>query len=67
MSNEVPRVNPLSISVDELARMLSAAGGKKITPQEIQSDIDAGAPMGRDGRISLVNYTAWLLQVMQNQ
>lgn len=67
MSNEVPRVNPLSLSVDELARMLSAAGGKKITPQEIQADIDAGAPVGRDGRISLVNYTAWLLQVMQSK
>lgn len=67
MVNQPTKINPQSLSIEEVSQLLSASGGKKITPQEIQSDIDAGAPVGRDGRISLVNYTAWLMQVMQSK
>jgi len=58
-------VNPLSLSIDELARMLSAGGGKRVTPEQVQADLDAGAPVGRDGRINLVQYTAWLVREVQ--
>ena len=30
-------VNPLALSIEETARMLSAAGGKRITPAQIQA------------------------------
>jgi hypothetical protein len=60
-----PVVNPMSLSVEEVSRMLSAAGGKRITPQQVQADLDAGAPVGPDGRINLVNYTAWLVREVQ--
>ena len=43
-----------------MSRLLSAAGGRKITPEQVQADIDAGAPVGPGGRMSLVHYTAWL-------
>ena len=59
------KVNPLSLSVEEAARMLSAVGGKRITPEQIQADIDAGAPIGVDGRINLVHYAAWLVREVQ--
>ena len=58
-------VNPQSLSIEEVARMLSATGGKKITPAQVQADIDAGAPVGRDGRMNLVHYAAWLIREVQ--
>ncbi len=58
-------VNPASLSIEDMARLLAAAGGRKITPAQVQADIDAGAPIGRDGRMSLVHYAAWLLREVQ--
>lgn len=55
-------VNPLALSVEELARMLSAAGGKRVAAEQLQKDIDAGAPVLANGRINLVHYAAWLNQ-----
>lgn len=67
MSNELPRFNPLSLSVEELARMLSNAGEKRITVEEIKADIKAGAPVERNGRMNLVYYMAWLMREMQSK
>ncbi len=57
--------NPASLSVEEMARLLSAGGQKKVTPQEIHTDIAAGAPVNPDGRMNLVHYAAWLAQQVQ--
>lgn len=67
MVNDSVKVNPQSLSLQDVSRLLSAAGGKRITPEQIQADIDAGAPVERDGRINLVNYTAWLMREMQSR
>jgi hypothetical protein len=58
-------VNPASLSIDEVSRLLSAAGGRRITPEQIQADIAAGAPVGPGGRIHLVHYAAWLIREAQ--
>ncbi len=58
-------VNPMALSIEETARMLSAGGGRRVTPEQVQADIDAGAPVGRDGRINLVHYAAWLVREVQ--
>lgn len=58
-------INPLSLTVDEAARMLTAAGGKKVTPEMVQADINAGAPTAPGGRINLVHYAAWLIREVQ--
>lgn len=74
-------VNPLALTVEEAARMLSAGGGKRVSVEQVQADIDAGAPTlpglpgagagaghpGAGGRINLVHYTAWLLREVQAQ
>jgi hypothetical protein len=60
-------INPLSLSIDETARMLTAGGGKRVTTNEVQADIDAGAPVGPGGRINLVHYTAWLVREVQSK
>jgi len=58
-------VNPLSLTLEEVARLLSAAGGRRVTPEQVQADIDAGAPVGAGGRVNLVHYAAWLVREVQ--
>ena len=68
VQSPIPRaVNPLSLSIDELARLLSAAGGKRVTAEQIRADVDAGAPVGAGGRINLVHYAAWLIRQVQSK
>ena len=51
-----------SLTLDQAAKILSTAGGRRITEDMIQADIDAGAPVNPDGAINLVHYTAWLVK-----
>lgn len=53
-------MNPTAIAVVDAARLLSAAGGHPVTPEQIQADIEAGLPTNPDGTINLVRYAAWL-------
>jgi len=70
MSGSVPQVqpnrgmNPMALAVPDAARMLSAAGVRPVTPEQILADIDAGAPANADGTINLVHYAAWLVKEM---
>ncbi len=48
------------ITVDDLAKYLSAMGGEKITPERIREHIAAGAPTNADGTMHLIEYAAWL-------
>ena len=58
-------VNPLSLSIEEVSRLLSASGGRRVTPEQVQADVDAGAPVGVGGRMNLVHYAAWLVREVQ--
>jgi len=57
-----PALNPMALSIDEAARLLSAAGQIQITAEMITLDIDAGAPTNGDSTINLVHYAAWLVK-----
>ena len=57
-------LNPQALSVDEVARILTASGWKPITAEMVRDDIDDGAPTNPDGTINLVHYAAWLVQEM---
>lgn len=54
-----PTLNPTALPVADAARLLSAAGGTRVTAEMIQADIDAGAPTNADGTINLISYAAW--------
>ena len=58
------RADPTALAVVDAAKLLSAAGGQRITAEMIQADVDSGAPTNADGTINLVNYTAWLVKEM---
>ena len=65
MSDE-GRINPQSLSPTDLARMLSSAGTRLITPEQIEADLAAGAPRNADGTVNILFYTAWLTRESGN-
>ena len=56
------RLQPTSLSVVHMHRLLTAAGGRPVTEEMIRKDIESGAPVNPDGTINLVHYTAWLVR-----
>ena len=65
MSQEVPpKLNPLAMSLDAAARVLSASGKKPVTVELLRADLRAGAPTNADGTINLIHYCAWLAKEM---
>jgi len=53
-----------ALNAEQLAKVLSAAGSRRITEEMICADMDAGAPVNPDGTINLIHYTAWLVKEM---
>lgn len=62
-----PTLNPTALPVADAARLLSAAGGTRVTAGMIQADIDVGAPTNADGTINLMQYAAWLIKEMSSR
>ena len=54
----MPRITALT--PEQAARILAAAGQRRITEAMVKADLEAGAPTNADGTINLVNYAAWL-------
>jgi len=57
-------LNPAALPLADAARLLSAAGGQRVTVEMLEADVAAGAPTNPDGTISLVQYAAWLVKEM---
>ena len=51
-----------ALTIDQTAKILASAGGRRITEEMIRADIDAGAPTNPDGTVNLVHYTSWLVK-----
>ncbi len=62
MSETTPSLTALTVA--QMAKVLSAAGGREITEEMVRADIDVGAPVNPDGTLNLVHYTAWLAKEM---
>lgn len=48
------------MTIENAAELLSAAGKRSITAEQLREDIAAGAPTNGDGTLHLVHYAAWL-------
>ncbi len=59
-------VNPTALPVADAARLLSAAGGQRVTVEMLEADVAAGAPTNADGTVNLVHYAAWLAKEMSS-
>lgn len=64
MEDKKPSVSPNALTVEQLAQVLSAAAQRRVQVENIQADIEAGAPTNADGTLSVLDYTAWQLQEM---
>ncbi|MCC7350204.1 MAG: hypothetical protein IT446_06510 [Phycisphaerales bacterium] len=58
MTAETPRITALTPV--QAAKILAAAGNRRITEAMVRADIEAGAPTNVDGTVNLVHYAAWL-------
>ena len=58
MTAKSPTITALTPA--QAAKLLAAAGSRRITEAMVRADIDAGAPTNADGTINLVHYAAWL-------
>ncbi len=47
---------------EDLAAVLTKAYGSPVEPGMIEADIQSGAPVNRDGSVSLVAYVAWMIK-----
>ena len=56
------KLSPTALPLADAARLLSAAGGQRVTVEMLEADIAAGAPTNPDGTINLVHYAAWLVK-----
>ena len=54
------RIDPQAMTVEDAARLLTAAGGRKVTAATVRAAIDAGAPALADGRVNLIELMAWM-------
>lgn len=57
------KIDPTRLTPDEVAKALSAAGGQKISADQVRADIARGAPTNADGTLHLIHYTAWLASI----
>ena len=58
MTDRTPRITALTPA--QAAKLLAAAGNRRITEAMVRADIEAGAPTNADGTVNLVHYAAWL-------
>ena len=59
-------MNPSSLTVEQLARLLTTGGAKMATAEIIRQHIELGAPVSADGRMNLVHYMAWVAREVAN-
>ncbi|MBN2584453.1 MAG: hypothetical protein JXL80_15435 [Planctomycetes bacterium] len=55
-------VNPAALTVEQLCKLLTAAGGRGVTEESVRQHMARGAPTLSDGRINLVQYAVWLVR-----
>lgn len=51
-----------SVQKDEMIRALKQCGSRTASPEQLEADIAAGAPVNDDGTINMIAYAAWILK-----
>ena len=61
MSNdESDSMNMAALTPQQMADILTKAGAKTATVEDIEADIALGCPVDENGRLHAVTYAAWL-------
>jgi hypothetical protein len=64
MTSEKGPVDPNRMTIEQAAKILSAAAKIRIPVEQVAADIESGAPHNSDGTISLIQYAAWIVKEM---
>ena len=64
MEGSKEQLDPAKLTLEQLVRILRAAGSQQVAPESIEKDVESGAPRNADGTINLVHYAAWLVKEM---
>ena len=54
--------NPTALPKELVVRALKMAGSRTISLEQLEADIEAGAPVNEDGTINIIAYGAWILK-----
>ena len=57
-----PGLRITAISVEDTARILSSAYGRRVTVEQVREVVDAGGLARADGTFSLIEYVAYLVE-----
>jgi len=60
-------LDPSALAPEDLARLLTAAGGRHVTAETVRRHLDRGAPADADGRLHLLHYAAWLARELEQR
>lgn len=58
-------VNLAALTPEQMAEILSKAGGRAVDIDQVKRDIEAGAPTDDDGNLNMLAYAAWLARDAQ--
>ena len=64
MSEGTGPVDPMRLSIEQAAKVLSATFRERIEVSTLAADIRDGAPTNDDGTLNLVHYSAWQAKEM---
>lgn len=62
---ENEQVNLASLTPAAMAGLMTKATGRSVDIDQVQRDIEAGAPVSSDGTMNLLSYAAWLAMKAQ--
>jgi hypothetical protein len=54
-------INPAALTIEQVARMLA------VPEETVRRHLVAGAPVGADGTVNLVNYAAWVCLMLRKE
>ena len=57
---------PKHLTKEEVVRVLKLAGSRTITMENLEKDIEDGAPVNEDGTMDIIAYGAWILKGNRN-
>jgi len=58
------KLDPSALSIQDAVKVLQAARSRHASEENLQADIESGAPTNPDGTLNLVHYAAWLVKEM---
>ena len=61
---EKQKLSPTALTLEDAAALLTALARHPVTVDMFRADIAAGAPLRPDGKLNLVDFTAWATKEM---